>query len=78
MVEEFLTDNEVSALNGAFDANWHRRVKGPANSKGKRRGFDQFHGMLSWPLPYSQPFRDLLAHPKLVVRSSRKRDILLH
>lgn len=26
----------------------------------------QFHGMLGWPKPYSQPFRDLLAHRKLV------------
>ncbi len=32
----------------------------------KRHAVDQFHGMLGWPLPHSQPFRDLLAHPKLV------------
>lgn len=66
MVKDFLTSSEVSALNASFDANWDRRVKGPDNAAGKRRGFDQFHGMLSWPLPHSQPFRDLLAHPKLV------------
>ena len=28
----------------------------------KRHAVDQFHGMLGWPLPHSQPFRDLLAH----------------
>ena len=68
VVEDFLTREEVEALNASFDANWDRRINGADNAQGKRRGFDQFHGMLSWPLPHSQPFRDLLAHRKLVVR----------
>ena len=69
VIPGFLTEQEVSSLNASFDANWERRVRGAENAAGKRRGFDQFHGMLSWPLPHSQPFRDLLAHPKLVVSS---------
>ena len=55
---------EVSALNASFDANWGRRNLGAENNK--RHAVDQFHGMLSWPLPHAQPFRDLLAHAKLV------------
>ena len=79
VVEDFLTREEVTALNVSFDANWDKRVKGADNAQGKRRGFDQFHGMLSWPLPYSQPFLDLLAHPKLVVRPvTRPRSIFGH
>lgn len=77
VVEEFLTTEEVSALNASFDANWNRRVKGAANARGKRRGFDQFHGMLSWPPSHSQPFRDLLAHPKLVVSVAREWPLIL-
>ena len=62
--QDFLTEAEVDALNASFDANWDRRVLGATNAK--RHAVDQFHGMLGWPLPHSQPFRDLLAHPKLV------------
>lgn len=63
-VPSFLTDDEVKAINEAFDANWHlRRVGAQAT---KRQGYDQFYGMLEWPQPHCQIFRDLLAHPKLV------------
>ena len=63
VVPDFLTAGEVGALNASFDANWSRRHLG--NAAQKRHGVDQFHGMLSWPKPHSQPFRDLLAHRKL-------------
>ena len=64
IVDNFLTAAEVRALNASFDANWERRSLGSANAK--RHAVDQFHGMLGWPRPHSQPFRDLLAHPKLL------------
>ena len=64
VVPGFLSAEEVAALNASFDNNWHRRVLGSDNAK--RHAVDQFHGMLSWPAAAAKPFRDLLAHPKLV------------
>lgn len=64
VVPDFLSAAEVDALNESFDANWDRRIRGADNAK--RHAMDQFHGMLGWPQPHSQPFRDLLAHRKLV------------
>ena len=58
VIENFLSQDEVAALNDAFDANWDRRRIGDDASK--RRGYDQFYGMLEWPQPFCQPFRDLL------------------
>ena len=64
MVENFLSQDEVAALNDAFDANWDQRRIGDDASK--RRGYDQFYGMLEWPQPFCQPFRDLLVRgPRL-------------
>ena len=57
-MENFLSQDEVAALNDAFDANWDQRRIGDDASK--RRGYDQFYGMLEWPQPFCQPFRDLL------------------
>ena len=57
----FLTTGELASLNEAFDANWEKRTdchQTPA--------YDEFGGMLTWEQPHCQPFRDLLAHPKLV------------
>ncbi len=69
-VEGFLTADEVRAFNEALDANWDKRGDDPnhhpdGNTYGpKRRGI--FTGMLTWEPPHCQPFRDLLAHPKLI------------
>jgi hypothetical protein len=70
-VPDFLNAEEVKSLNDAFDANEDKRGEdGNSNSgdgeklEGKRRGI--FHGMLAWEKPHSLPFRDLLAHKKLI------------
>jgi hypothetical protein len=71
-VPAFLTPEEVRALNEAVDAQYH--TKGEDNNshtgnsptlKGThKRGI--FTGMLTWPQPYCQPFRNLLAHKKAI------------
>ena len=72
-VENFLTPEEVAALNAAVDANVDEEAEGffpEGNSYGG--GMDGLYGkggandMLTWPRPWCQPFRDLLAHPKLI------------
>ena len=60
-IEGFLSQPEVAALNESFDANWEKR--GDCH---QTPAYDEFGGMLTWEQPYCQPFRDLLAHPKLV------------
>jgi hypothetical protein len=64
VVPGFLTSLEVDRLNLAIDANWEMRRRGAEAHK--RMGYDQFYGMLEWPQPHCQPFRELLAHRKLV------------
>lgn len=70
LVKDFLTPDEVKALNDAFDANWDKRIDDPNSHTGGQlvgthpRG--HFSGMLAWEKPWSQPFRALLAHPKLI------------
>jgi ectoine hydroxylase-related dioxygenase (phytanoyl-CoA dioxygenase family) len=71
VVRDFLTPAEVDALNAAFDANRHRMTEdrnsntgGSPTLAGRKRGY--FDGMLTWEQPWCQPFRDLLAHPKII------------
>ncbi len=70
VIQNFLTPREVQAINKAIDANQDKSVDDPNVETGGRmddrnkRG--QFSGMLTWEQPFCQPFRDLLAHPKLV------------
>ena len=70
VVREFLSQREVKALNDAFDANWDQCREDPigdpsGNMAGTaKRGI--FTGMLTWAQPHCQPFRDLLAHRKLL------------
>ena len=70
-VPEFLSLPEVQALNDAFDANEDKRGEdgnqniGASKTLGGRpRGM--FTGMLEWENPHCLPFRDLLAHRKLI------------
>ena len=70
-VPEFLSLPEVQALNDAFDANEDKRGEdgnqniGASKTLGGRpRGM--FTGMLEWEKPHCLPFRDLLAHRKLI------------
>lgn len=61
VVEGFLSPQEVDALNNSFDANWGLR-----HDCHQTPAYDEFTGMLQWPQPSCQPFRDMLAHPKLI------------
>ena len=72
-IRDFLTADEVSALNEAVDANVAPMEEydypGPNQYAGGMDG--EFavrteHGMLTWEKPWCQPFRDLIAHKKLV------------
>ena len=71
VVPGFLSPDEVSALNDAFDANWdQRRDDDNRDPSGNMTGSDRrgmFTGMLTWEQPHCRPFRDLLAHPKLLL-----------
>jgi ectoine hydroxylase-related dioxygenase (phytanoyl-CoA dioxygenase family) len=71
VVRDFLTPEEVAALNEAVDSQVDTRGQ-DGNSHtgqsttltGKKRGM--FTGMLNWPKPYCDPFRNLVVHPKLL------------
>ena len=73
VVNNFLTPAEVQTLNEAVDANLDKRFERDPRRQGNGR-FDQgefasfFHqmGALTWDQPWCQPFRDLLAHPKVI------------
>ena len=77
VVKKFLSDDEVETLNKALDANLDKRgefgepnvLSGQWEDKpleGKFSPFRHFSGMLTWDQPWCQPFRNLLAHPKLI------------
>lgn len=72
VVRNFLTQGEVKLLNEAIDANEDRiaddanvNLAGSRNlaGSGRRR---MLSGLLTLPHPWCDPFRDLLAHPKLL------------
>ena len=72
VVEQFLTQDEVRKLNEAVDANEDKRserevipLDGTA-LQGSYSTFQFFHNMLTWEKPWCQPFRDLIAHPRLL------------
>jgi len=71
VVEDALTPEEVAACNEAIDRNPGRLTKEESISEGYQalkgaRVRGDLYGMLSWPKPWSQPFRDLLAHPRIL------------
>ena len=72
-VRDFLTTDEVSALNEAVDANVvpmeEYDYPGPSQYAGGMDG--EFggrseQGMLAWEKPWCLPFRELIAHPKII------------
>ena len=74
VVEELLTPEEVRACNDAIDHQSELIRERPEEEslaggskvlRGDRRRGD-LAGMLTWPKPWCQPFRDLLAHPGIV------------
>lgn len=72
VLKDFLTSVEVVRLNESLDANWDKRLDGglPAYTsdaiEGGRVPQGMFNGMFTWDHPWCDPFRDLIAHPKLV------------
>ena len=70
VVRDFLSADEVAALNDALDANRDKLRDDPntdpsGNMAGPvKRGI--FTDMLTWDKPHCEPFRDLLAHRKLL------------
>ena len=74
VVEDALTPEEVRACNEAIDRNPDRvqirppelSLSGGSSALKGQHGRGDMGGMLTWPRPWSQPFRDLLAHPKIV------------
>ena len=73
LVKDFLTPDEVKALNDAVDANVvpmeEYEWTGPSQYAGGMDGEYEIrhaYGMVTWEQPWCQPFRDLIAHPKLI------------
>ena len=70
VIKGLLTPAEVDALNVAIDANEDKRGEhvGATDSSALEGTHLRGHyaGMLTWDHPWCQPFRDILAHPKLV------------
>ena len=74
VVEDALTPSEVAACNEAIDHERDRIEIHPPElslSRGSKplrgmHGRGDLGGMLTWPKPWRQPFRDLLAHPRIV------------
>ena len=71
VVRGILPPDLVAALNEALDANLDKRQDDPARAAGPALAGDEkprgrFTGMLAWDKPWCQPFRQLLAHPRLI------------
>lgn len=74
VVENALTQAEVAACNEAIDRNADRirirpeeqSLSGKSRTLKGKQGRGDLSGMLAWPEPWCRPFRDLLAHPKIV------------
>ena len=72
VVPEFLTHAEVDQLNAAVNANMDKCGKDDNHALGNsktlvgthRRGM--FTGMLTWPKPWCQPFREIIVHKKAI------------
>jgi hypothetical protein len=72
VVRNFLNSDELTCINDAVDACSHlQHEDGNSNTAGSKslagthkRGM--FTGMLNWPKPHCQPFRELIVHPKAI------------
>ena len=70
VVENVLNKSEIDALNKAIDNNTgliarnNPEIEVSDTLKGDSVRTD-LEGMLMWPKPWSQPFRDLMNHPKI-------------
>jgi len=75
VVEGALSDTEVKACNDAID-HYADEIQTRENGQLARgssvlegtKGRRELNGMLAWPEPYREPFRNLLVHPTVVSR----------
>ena len=68
---DFLSSHELAALNDAVDANpgaltWDEGNGDYGGGMAGTTGRGGWSGCLTWPHPHCQPFRDLMAHPKII------------
>tara|TARA_B100000029_G_scaffold188640_1_gene186233 strand:- start:35271 stop:36131 length:861 start_codon:yes stop_codon:yes gene_type:complete len=77
VIRNVLTHEEIKALNKALEANPEHRtsydkpntLSGDWSSRpfqGQYAPFCHYEGMLTWPKPWCEPFRKLLAHPRVI------------
>lgn len=72
VVPGFLSQDEIDSLNVAVDSSSDRRSEDGnsniADSKtlGGTHKRGMYSGMLNWPKPHCQPFRELIVHPKAI------------
>ena len=74
VVENALTSDEIAACNKAIDNNpdkmrirpTEQSLSGESKALKGKHGRTDLSGMLTWPTPWCQPFRNLLAHPNIV------------
>ena len=70
VIEDALTQEQVAACNEAIDHNRDRRAEGKSKVTSEalvgERPRDDLSGMLSWPKPWCQPFRDMIDNPGVV------------
>ncbi len=71
LLEDVLSPEEVAACNEAIDHNLERLEQREVRSEKwsdtlKGKGRKDLRGMLTWPQPWCQPFRDLLVHPRIL------------
>jgi len=71
VIEDALSPEEVAACNAAIDHNpdhvrrrtGEQLLSGGSAALAAEQGRGDIGGMLTWPKPWCQPFRDLLVHP---------------
>ncbi len=74
IVRDVLSDEEIVRCNEAIDHHAHliKERKGELSLSGKSKALEgitgrgDLAGMLSWDKPWGDPFRGMLAHPKIV------------
>ena len=70
VVKGMLSSEEVKALNEALDANSDKRKddnnRGASGAMVGDHPRGLYEGMLEWEQPWCEPFRDLLAHRKII------------
>ena len=72
IVREFLTPEEIHTFEEALAANPEKRSKfgppGPPDKpfSGRFGSYSFWIDMITWEQPWCQPFRDLIAHRKLI------------